>query len=143
MLVLPRNSTDADIFKAVRAFVELLAQDRYVEAYEMAHHEPEREWTPALMKSVVLGYGLVDEVFKFEDGTNPQVTSPKDVQEPELEQRHEVTWLDKSPINFPSFVGYVHYDLPLNGEWSDLTLMFDILEAEGGLVLSLDNIHVL
>ena len=40
-------------------------------------------------------------------------------------------------------VGSIRFDLPLDGEWSDLTATFDIVEEEGGLVLRLDDVHVM
>jgi hypothetical protein len=36
----------------------------------------------------------------------------------------------------------VWLDLPLDGEWSDLTAIFDMLEDRDELVLLLNDIHV-
>lgn len=41
-----------------------------------------------------------------------------------------------------SIVGKVWYDLPLNGEWSDLTATFNILKSESHIVLELNEIHI-
>ena len=40
-------------------------------------------------------------------------------------------------------VGHVWFDLPLDGEWSDLTATFDIERRAGRLVLVLDDVHVM
>lgn len=42
-----------------------------------------------------------------------------------------------------SLVGSIHFDIPLNDTWSDLTAIFDIVIYEGDTVLALENIHVL
>ncbi len=39
-------------------------------------------------------------------------------------------------------IGNVIYDLPLNGEWSDLSATFYILKKEEFITLELDEIHV-
>jgi hypothetical protein len=40
--------------------------------------------------------------------------------------------------------GYLFdYAVPLNGEWSDLTLQFEFLKKPGGYVVVLQDIHVL
>ena len=42
-----------------------------------------------------------------------------------------------------TIVGSVEFDLPIDGEWSDLTAIFTLSEVEGSLVLSLEDLHVL
>jgi hypothetical protein len=37
----------------------------------------------------------------------------------------------------------VEYDLPLNGEWSDLTAIFHLMRVESGWAYSLWDLHVL
>jgi len=39
--------------------------------------------------------------------------------------------------------GWAKYDLPLDGEWSDVTATFDILDGPWGPVLALDDVHVM
>ena len=39
-------------------------------------------------------------------------------------------------------IGQVWFDLPLDGEWSDLTATFEIQRAVGGVQLVLNDIHV-
>jgi hypothetical protein len=40
-------------------------------------------------------------------------------------------------------LGHAHYDLPLNGAWSDVTATFDILDTPDGLALALNDVHVM
>lgn len=101
-----------------------------------------REWTPELVKALIEGYGY-EEPVEGNDEPPLRVTSLKQMTEPELEQRHQVGWLDVESKETLRILGDVHYDLPIENEWSDLTAIFDIVEVEGGLALSLYDIHVL
>lgn len=52
--------------------------------------------------------------------------------------------VERFPDPGPDNLGDVHYDLPLNGSWSDLTAVFTLsLTDDGALTLVLDEIHVL
>jgi hypothetical protein len=55
-----------------------------------------------------------------------------------------VTWFD-DPVGcgWGASLEHAHYDLPLKGAWSDVTAKFDILDTPEGLVLALDDSHVL
>jgi hypothetical protein len=47
-------------------------------------------------------------------------------------------------IEFDDGSGYhFEYDIPLNGEWSDLTAIFRILKTPKGYVVFLNDLHVL
>ena len=39
--------------------------------------------------------------------------------------------------------GHVWFDLPLNGNWSDLTALLNFRTVDEALVLELDDIHVM
>ena len=75
MIRLPRNATDEQILDAVRAWVELLAQERYKEASEMLRYHPADPWSPELIRAVVTNYGFIEP---REDGAKFKVTSLKD-----------------------------------------------------------------
>ncbi|WP_432329299.1 hypothetical protein ACRQ5D_14375 [Mucilaginibacter sp. P25] len=49
-----------------------------------------------------------------------------------IDERHDMT-----------IIGYVIYDLPINGEWSDLSATFKILQTDNFLMLELNEIHML
>ena len=44
---------------------------------------------------------------------------------------------------FDEGAGIIHFDLPLNSEWSDVTAIIEIEAHRGGLALRLSDIHVL
>lgn len=82
MLVLARDSTDAQILDAVRMFVELLAAEKYVEASELVFPSPFREWTPELIKALIEGYGY-EEPVEGNDEPPLRVSSLKQMIQPE------------------------------------------------------------
>jgi len=138
MIQLPRNSTDEQILDVVRGWVELLAQERYEEAFQMLRYQPTELWSPELIRNVITNYGFIEP---RKDGARFKVTSLKD----NLEGKafHEVEWYGDDPNRPAEYLGMAAFTLPLNGEWSDVTAMFDIVEEDGELVLELDDIHVL
>ncbi len=138
MIRLPRNATDEQILDVIRAWVELLAQERYEDAFQMLRYHPAEHWSPALIRAVVTNYGFIEP---RKDGATFKVTSLKD--NPEGEAFHGVEWYGDDPNKPAEYLGVAAFTLPLNGEWSDVTAMFDIVEEGGGLVLELDDIHVL
>lgn len=135
MVILSKDSLEIDVINFVRKFVNLLAEEKYVEAFEMTYNNLEREMSPDLIKALIEGYGFAEPV---ENNTEPplRVTHLSKMNVPE--PKHQIDWY-KSERE----IGAVHYDLPLNGEWSDLTAIFDIYNVENGIALSLYDIHVL
>ena len=136
MIVLPKDATDEDIINVVRDFVNLLAKERYVEAFEMMYRNSKDEMSPELIKRLIEGYGFdesVKDVFRV-----ASLEKMKN-QEPEF----QIDWLESVKGEKPRDIGTIHYDLPINGEWSDLTAIFDVYELENGIALSLYDIHVL
>ena len=129
MRIMPLNANDAQILEVVREWVELLAAEQYVRALEFV--DPGQAWTPALLRSVISNYGSVEP---RKDGATFRVTSIGDAKGGPA-PRHEV---DRQGGKVT-----VWFDLPLNGQWSDLTATFQVLEANGGLALVLDDVHVM
>ncbi len=138
MIRLRRDAADEQILDAIRAWVELLAQERYEEAFKMLRYHPAESWSPELIRTVITNYGFIEP---REDGATFKVTSPKD--NPEGKDFGGVQWYGDDPNRPAEYLGMAAFALPLNGEWSDVTVMFDIVEEDGGLVLELDDIHVL
>jgi hypothetical protein len=139
MLVLSKDSTDDEILNAIRHFVELLAEEKYSEVYEKFLPAPDRQLTPEVIKALIEGYGFAEPV---EENDEPplHVTSLCQMTEPEPKGRQQVDWFSAKDERI---LGGAYYDLPLNGEWSDLTAIFDIIKVPDGIALSLDDIHVL
>jgi hypothetical protein len=138
MIRLAREATDEQILDAIRAWVELLAQEKYEEAFGMLHYHPAEHWSPELIRTVITNYGFIEP---REDGATFKVTSLKD--NPKGKDFSGVQWYGDNPNRQSEYLGMAAFTLPLNGEWSDVTAMFDIVEADGGLVLELEDIHVL
>ena len=138
MIRLPRNATDEHILDVARRWVELLAQEKYEEAFQMLRYHSAEFWSPELIRTVITNYGFIEP---REDGATFKVTSLEN--NPESQALHRVEWYGADPNRPADYLGMVAFTLPLNGEWSDVTAMFDIVEENGEIVLELDDIHVL
>ena len=57
--------------------------------------------------------------------------------------RFEVYRYNQQRDQSPQAIGSAEYNLPLNGEWSDLTAIFELVMVDGALGLWLYDIHVL
>jgi hypothetical protein len=128
------SATDDEIRDVVDRWVTLLAQEDYERAFALTRHDAYFGWTPKLIESVINGYGLPEphpsgEVFR--------VTDPKTAKGGPV--RAEVEREDGPE----GCRGRVYYDLPLNGEWSDLTAIFRLEHDREQLVVVLEEIHVL
>jgi hypothetical protein len=123
--------------------MELLADEKYVEAYNLTYHDPGNQWSPAILESVINGYGLLyepgEEVFKV---TSPNTAildgRSKVYKDIDLLKEHH------TKFHLPDMdrIGHLRYDLPLNGVWSDLTATFYLLQGDDFWALELDEIHV-
>lgn len=88
-------------------------------------------WTPQLLRTVITNYGSVEPM---RDGSTYRVT-PIGTAHGGTPPRHEVD-RDGDCIS-------VWFDLPPNGEWSDLTATFDVVRRGSRLRLVLDDVHVM
>lgn len=136
MLQFPINAADIDILNAVDQWVNALADENYEAAYEMTYHPSSDHWTPELMKTAITNYGSIDP---FPDGRTYQVTPIETAKGDRVPYRDVIWWkLERFPYR-----GDIHFDLPLNGEWSDLSAIFHIQQIGNSLVLELHDLHVL
>lgn len=127
------SRTDGAVFAVIERWVGLLVARKYADALGM--FTVSEHWTPDLLRNVLRNYGFIEPHPKGTTfSVTPIGTAAGDG------PRFSVTWFDK-PTGSP--VGYARYDLPLNGEWSDVTASFDILETPEGLTLALDDVHVM
>ena len=118
----------ADTSQYIRRWYRLLAQNRWDEASALID-EPNSYgmvFTPAEIRRVLAAnYDFTDA----DTFTDPDVL-PK-------EGRFSI-------CGYADGSGYsVEYDVPLNGEWSDLTAQFELLVRPGGLAVVLHDLHVL
>ena len=115
-----------------------MAQEKYDEAFQMLRFHPMEHWSPELIETVIRNYGFIEP---REDGLTFKVTSIKDASEGKA--FYDVKWYGEDPNRPAEYLGMVAFTLPLNGEWSDDTAVFDIVEVDGEITLELDDIHVL
>ncbi|WP_152912503.1 hypothetical protein [Candidatus Rhodobacter oscarellae] len=135
VLTFPKTASNEELLDGVRKWVDLLSENRFSEAYNLTAHDSYYAWTPELIQSVVAGYGMphepgdhvygISKISQTEGGPSP---------------RWEVDrWQDAEPS---SRIGFVSFDLPLDGEWSDLTATFEVMQVKEQFVLVLQDIHV-
>jgi hypothetical protein len=128
---LAANATDDEMLALVERWIDDLSRGDYAAAYARTSHDPYYEWTPELIHAVIAGYGLPEPhrrgPFSVTDRLSAHGTP-----------RYEI---DREDLG-PGTVAEVWYDLPLNGEWSDLTATFRF-ERDGDFLRAvLQEIHV-
>ena len=128
------NVSDEEIIRHIETWIGKLADEDYVSAYNLVDHDPYYKWSPRLIEKVINGYGLPEphpsgEVFKVTPISSALGEEPTR----EIERNN---YKDNR-------IGYVMYDLPLNGKWSDLSATFRLENNEAGVKVILEEIHVL
>jgi hypothetical protein len=128
MQPLSQSATDEQLIDVVNQWVRLLEVQEYEQAFALTEHES-TGWAPELLRQFIEQYG--DAV------PNQRVTflgTPTDIT-----QRVEVSrWPEHNGA-----IGEVWYDLNINGVVSDVTATFYICVVPDGLVLSLNDVHVM
>ncbi len=132
---LSASASDAEILAVVESWVAFLVAEDYERAYGMTAHEPYYQWTAKLIREVIEGYGLPDP-----HPEGPFKVTPLATAKGGPTPWHKVERDDPPRCN--GAIANVWFDLPLNGEWSDLTATFSIHPLDEGIVLSLNEIHV-
>jgi hypothetical protein len=131
MQPLPPDASDEQILDVVRRWVDHLAHERYDDALQVVDvREP---WTSELLETVIRNYGSIDPMY---DGSTWRVTPLETASGGRPRPRHDVDRCDDGRA-------FVWFDLPLNGSWSDLTALFDVVPKEDGLHVVLDDVHVM
>ena len=149
MRTLPITASKEEIRELVIEWNELLAQEKYKEAFEMFPAENnELDWTPELLESAVYTYGCpgyTREEAKREFGSSDyKVTSilenpDKDKIIESIDISSDYGWMGKNDI------AVIHYDhVPLNGVMSDLTTRFFVSKVtDDKLTLVFIDLHVM
>ena len=125
---LSQSATDDQLVEIVHRWVRLLEAQEYDQALALVENE-DTGWSPNLLRQFIEGYGDAEP--------NQRVTfagRPTDIT-----QRIEVSrWPERHGC-----IGEVWYDLNINGLVSDVTATFNICVVPGGIVLSLNDVHVM
>ncbi|MGH6922709.1 MAG: hypothetical protein ACRED5_02970 [Propylenella sp.] len=135
-VTLPVDARDEQILDVVRLWCERLAAEEYDAAFRMTSQKSPK-MTPDLLKRLIEGYGWI------ETELGKPVYKVTSITEAPGLARHEVVRYQETSSSTPNYMGYVWFDLPLNGRWSDLTVTFNILRRGANLFLELDTIHVM
>src|SRR5688572_13674540 len=115
---LPPDASDSQILAAVRLWADMLAAADYAGALAMVDARP--HWTPELLRTVISNYGSVEPM---RDGSTYRVTPPGTAHGGPTPRHGVERHGDRVSVWF---------NLPLNGEWSDLTATFDVVRRDGG-----------
>jgi hypothetical protein len=138
MNVVPRDSSDEQVLDLVRRWIDVLAAKRYQEifdslGYGMAYGKPGAQCIREAIQNYrspeyfvgVNNFAVSD--WRTARGGNPNPT-------------RKVTWYKP---NTTRMAGAVAFDLPMNGQWSDLTANFVYFEGDdprAGYRLGLEDI---
>jgi hypothetical protein len=130
VISLPHDASDAAILALVDRWAALLEAGDYRAAFDATEHDAAMGWTPDLIRAVITQYGDAEPGQKV-----TVVGRPTDITQRKVVRRF-------AP-NKRGFVGHVWYDLNINGLASDLTATFVLRADIRGLILVLDDIHVM
>ena len=126
------DSTDSDILEFVETWIDALASGKFSEAYRMTSHDPYYKWTPELIQKTIEGYGLPE----------PHPAGPFRITPPAKATGNPTREVSRTEGVPPGAFAHVLHDLPLNGEWSDLSVTFRFESVEAGAKAILEEIHV-
>ena len=124
------DATDDELVQFVDGWARLMEAEDYDAAFAYTSHSPYMHWSPTLLREVVKAY---DEALPTQRVTVDGVAT-------DISQRKEV---NRYPDPRPGGIGYTWYDLNIDGVVSDLTATFDIQVESEGLVVVLNEIHVM
>src|SRR5262249_9566318 len=150
MMTLRPDATDADLLAVVGGWVDLLAAGEYAQAQALlVRVEQERHWPPERVAAGVPPYpprppgpraGAGGGGPRAQAEGAVRVTPVRQARVADLLPRHAVSrW---GPGCRPGVVGDIHFDLPINGAWSDLMATFFFRRVPGGLALELWDLQV-
>ncbi len=116
-VTVPERTAEA-VRDVIERWVGLLVDERFDEALALLATRPESPlettWTPELLATVIRNYGFLDP---HPSGATFRVTSIASANGEG--PRFDATWYER-PTRDDRW-GSARYDLPLNGEWSDVT----------------------
>jgi hypothetical protein len=126
----PKGVSDEELLHFIDGWATFMEREDYAGAFAHTDHVQHMHWTPDLIREAVKAYG----------DARPDQRVTVDGVPTDVTQRKEVSWF-KKPAG--GEVGEIWYDLNIDGEASDLTATFRIVEARNGLTVYLNDIHVM
>lgn len=139
-VLLSKSASDSEFLKVATDWLNLISEGKYQDAFALTLHDPYYLWSPDLIEKTVKGYGLPEphpsgKVFL---PTPPSSTTgnPPD--------RWVERYSDAIPAKFADgeIIGELMHTVPLDGQWSDLTVTFALVRVSDGISLCLNEIHV-
>jgi hypothetical protein len=131
MTPLPNDVSDVELLTLADRWVSLLEREDYEAAFALTDHIEEMGWTADLIREVIKSYGEALDTQRV-----TLLGEPTDVV-----QRKQV---DRWPaIPGTGCFGEIWYDLNIDGFVSDLTATFLLYEGPTGVVVRLNDIHVM
>jgi hypothetical protein len=130
MKPLPLHISDNQLLDFIDEWVSLLEREDYEAAYHHTDHNQAMHWTPELIREVIKAYdeGLSDQKVTLK-GIATDITQHKEV--------------NRSANSGKAYLGEIWYDLNINGKVSDLTATFDLRQTQEGIIVRLNDIHVM
>ena len=128
---LSRVPGDDELLSAVETWVADLVSSDYSAAISRTEHDPYYGWTADLLRRVIEGYGTPE----------PHPGGPFRVTDPAAALGCKRARVGREALP-PGAIAVVEYDLPLNGEWSDLTATFRVEPRGDATCLVLEEVHV-
>ncbi len=130
MKPLPKDFSDEALIEVIDEWAGLMEAEDYDAAFRFTEQVPGMKWTPELYRKVIKSY---DECLPTQKVTVEG--KPTDIS-----QRKEVSrWAPNSRNE----IGEIWYDLNIDGFVSDLTATFCICLVPEGIILRLNDIHVM
>jgi hypothetical protein len=130
MKSLPKDISDDALIKLIDEWAGLMEAEDYDAAFQFTEQVPEMKWTPELYRKVIKSYGDCLSTQKVTVQGKPT----------DISQRKKV---DRWEPNALSEVGEIWYDLNIDGFASDLTATFRICQTPEGIILRLNDVHVM
>lgn len=130
MELLPLDSSDADLIAFADRWAALMESEDYTAAFALTEHDPAMQWTPELIRNAIKTYG--------DAAPSQRVTLHG--KSTDISQRKNV---DRWDVNAHGSVGEIWYDLCIDGIVSDLTVTLTLFQRSDGLVIQLNDIHVM
>lgn len=158
MYLISTNQSPDEAFAFCELWLETLGRGDFRAACDLIVPDGRHRWTPELIGRLIGNYGRTDPP---RSGTQCVVTPTNlatgalnlgrfrvdeddDVCTGHVHPRYPfaVYWFLDGPAKNGS-VGWLHLDYPLDGEWSDLSSIFNIVPRMDKLALDLERIEVM
>jgi len=127
---IPDTATDADLIAFADRWAALMEREDYEAAFAFTDHDWQMGWTADLIRQVVKSYGDAREAQHVTVAGVPS----------DVSQRKEV---DRWEANGSGEIAEIWYDLNIDGVATDLTATFRVVRVPQGLVVRLNDIHVM